>query len=140
LSYIVPFQLIQFIEKVKNGEQVDIEEFSSSKPKASKTSPSSTPQKQQLVKVKKTKKVPVVTAPQILTPLPYSMLQKDSKSFKHQHLQLGKNQLTPFLFDYLSSAEMLPSFTITQAIELERLLVRNPDIPTPDQVRLFSNI
>jgi len=131
---------MQFIEKVKNGEQVDIEEFSSSKPKASKTSPSSTPQKQQLVKVKKTKKVPAVTAPQIFPPLPYSMLQKDSKSFKHQHLQLGKNQLTPFLFDYLSSADMLPSFTITQAIELERLLVRNPDIPTPDQVRLFSNI
>ena len=126
---------MQFIEKVKSGEPVDIDEFTSAKPKAAKTSPSKTPQEPKLKKSANTKIQQMKKGPQMshpLLPYPQVVASKGSISF-----QVGKDQLTPFLFDYLSSSDMMPSFTVTQALALERLLVRNPDIPTPDQVRQF---
>jgi len=55
-------------------------------------------------------------------------------SLTFQSYQLSKDPLIPTLLDYLSSSEMLPNFTMMQAIKLENLLIEHPEIPTPDQV------
>jgi len=43
--------------------------------------------------------------------------------------------LTPFLFDYLTTtSDLLPDLTVSQAVELEKLIDKSPNVPTPDQV------
>ncbi len=54
-----------------------------------------------------------------------------------QSYQLSKDPLIPTLLDYLSSSEMLPNFSVMQAIMLEKLLIEHPEIPTPDQVNCY---
>jgi hypothetical protein len=59
-----------------------------------------------------------------------------TKSLHLQNQSVLRPPLTPFILDYLTTSDKLPDLTISQAIELERLLVKHSDVPTPDQVRL----
>ena len=185
------FQLIQFVAKVKNGEVVDIEEFTkpklvakssenqSSSPEKSKAEPrpkkpsAGSKQKvdpslqdhhiQQLVQLQLQQQQQMIIRQQILLQQQQLLRQQQQTKLqrKQQEQQLLRHQqdllcqqlllpqiekssdvhqnqspLPPFILEYLAAADKLPDLTVAQAVELERLLVKHRDIPTPDQASL----